>query len=122
MYPRMLTVARESRGLSQKELAAKAGIPPGTLSKAENGLTQLPEERVQAIADALGYPRDLLDWPDPIYGFGSSMYHHRKQQSLGQTTLRRVHGNVNLLIARLRRLTTGINITAPLKIPTLDLD
>lgn len=122
MYPRMLTIARESRGLSQTELARISGIPQGTISKAENGLTELPEERVQAIADALDYPRDLLDWPDPIYGFGSSMFHHRKQQSVGQTVLRRLHATVNLLIARLRRLSIGIDIEAPLPFPALDID
>ncbi|WP_259275830.1 XRE family transcriptional regulator [Micromonospora chalcea] len=118
----MLTVARESRGMSQTELARLSGVPQGTLSKVENGLTELPEERIQAIADALNYPRELLDWPDPIYGFGSSMYHHRKQQSVGQTALRRIHAVSNLLVARLRRLGTGIDVRAPLRMPALDID
>lgn len=120
MNPRMITLARESRGLSQSELATKARIPQGTLSKAENGFIDLPEERVQAIADALGYPRALLDWSDPVYGFGSSMFHHRKQQSLTQGLLKKIQATMNLVVGRLRRLSNGIEITTPFTLPAMD--
>jgi Zn-dependent peptidase ImmA (M78 family) len=122
MNPRMITVARESRGLTQNQLAKQAGIPQGTLSKVENGLAELPVERLEAIADVLDYPVELFDWSDPVYGFGSSSFHHRKQQSLGQTTLKKVQANLNLLIGRLRRLSEGIEISAPFRLPILDIE
>ena len=46
---------RTARGLGLSELAAAAGIDPGTLSKIEAGLTRNPRRFVLArIADALG--------------------------------------------------------------------
>jgi len=122
MNPRMITIARESRGLTQINLASRADIPQATLSKAENGFAELSTERLQAIADVLDYPVELFDWPDPVYGFGSSAFHHRKQQSLGQTTLKQVQANMNLLVGRLRRLSEGIDIAAPFRLPVLDID
>jgi Zn-dependent peptidase ImmA (M78 family) len=118
----MITVARESRGLTQSQLASRAAIPQGTLSKAENGFVELPVERLTAIAEVLDYPPELFDWPDPVYGFGSSSFHHRKQHSLGQTTLKGVQANLNLLVGRLRRLSEGIDIAAPYKMPVLDIE
>lgn len=119
MNPRMLVTARESRGYSQKELADLAGVPQGTLSKAENGLTELTEERLDAIARVLRYPRHVLDWPDPIYQPQSSGFYHRKQQTLPQKTLNKAHACVNLLRMRLSRLNEGVNITPSFKMPTI---
>lgn len=122
MNPRMITVARESRCMSQSKLASLTGIPQGTLSKVENGVAELSPDRLQAIANVLGYPVELFDWPDPIFGFGSAAFHHRKQQSLSQTTLKQVQAKLNLLVGRIRRLEEGIEIAAPFTFPVLDID
>ncbi|MBP2704377.1 helix-turn-helix domain-containing protein [Microbispora sp. RL4-1S] len=122
MNPRMLVTARESRGLSQKELAEMAGVPSGTLSKAENGLTDLTEDRLVAIARVLDYPRHMLDWPDPIYTPQSSGFYHRKQQSLPQKALNKAHASVNLLRIRLSRLSEGVTITPRFPMPALASD
>lgn len=119
MNPRMLVTARDSRGYSQVELAELAGIPQGTLSKAENGLTELSEERLEAIARILRYPRHLFDWPDPIYQPQSSSFYHRKQQTLGQKILNKAHADVNLLRMRLSRLSEGVNIRPTFKMPAI---
>lgn len=122
MNPRMLVVARESRGLTQKALAEISGVAPSTLWKAESGITELSGERLEKIATALHYPVELFGWPDQVYGFGSASFHHRKQQGLGQATLRRIHARVNLLRMQLARLYHGIDIKAPFQIPALDID
>ncbi|GAA3851079.1 XRE family transcriptional regulator [Amycolatopsis tucumanensis] len=120
MNPRMLVMARESRGMTQKDLAQAAGVPQGTLSKAENGSTELSEDKLQRLADVLRYPRHVLEWTDPVYGFGSSSFYHRKQQTLPQTTLRKIQANVNFLSMRLRRLSSSIDIKAPFSVPCYD--
>lgn len=53
---------REHRGLSQKELADKAGVSPSTISKAEGGIFTPSPDIIQRVADALGVPfHELID-------------------------------------------------------------
>ncbi|MGW4640794.1 ImmA/IrrE family metallo-endopeptidase [Sphaerisporangium sp. NPDC004334] len=122
MNPRMLTLAREARGLTQIELAQLTGIVQSSLSKAETGLRQLREDEVVSLARTLRVTPDLLCWPDDVYGFGSASFFHRKQQSLSQKSLRAIQARVNLLRMRIQRLMQGIDIEAPLVIPHLDVE
>lgn len=53
---------RKKRGLSIEELSEKSGVPIGTLSKINAGITKNPNlETVKAIAYALGITLDDLD-------------------------------------------------------------
>jgi len=46
---------REQAGMTQQELAVKAGVSYQAISKYENGIvTNIPTKRLQLIADALG--------------------------------------------------------------------
>jgi len=118
----MLQLLRESRGLSQTALAKRSGIPQPTLSKAESGLTELDPDRLVALSRALEYPVDVLDWPDEIFGFGSSAFHHRKQQSLGVTTLHQIHADVNLIRMRVVRLLRGVELDSVFRFPTFEVE
>lgn len=122
MKPRMLQLLRESRGLSQTALSKLSKVPQPTLSKVENGIGELDGERAQAVADALRYPLDVFDWPDEIFGFGSAAFHHRKQQSLGVTTLQRIHADVNLIRMRCARLTQGVEVEPRYPFPNFEVD
>ncbi|MFB7472932.1 helix-turn-helix domain-containing protein [Kitasatospora sp. NPDC056184] len=122
MNPRLLQLARESRGLSQSKLAGLAGISQAALSKAENGVGTLTPERMQAVADTLGYPTDLLSWPDEPVGLGPSGFYHRKQSGLGKTALQRIEAEVNLLLMQLRRLEASVDIEPIYRLPVLDAD
>lgn len=122
MNPRMLSLLRESRGLSQSALARAAEIPQAAISRAENGLAELDPARIRAIAGALGYPAEAFDWADEILGFGSASFHHRKQQALGQATLQRIHADVNLMRMRVSRLLRGIEMVPRYKFPSYEVD
>ena len=122
MNPEMLVVARESRGWTQSQLAEKSGVPQGTISKAEHGLTNLSDERLAALADALKYPVDVLTWDEEVYGFGSAAFYHRKQKSLPQQHLKKIHAEFNLTRIRLKRLTHGLDIHGKHRFQPLDLD
>lgn len=119
MRPQMLTLLRESRGYSGAQLAKLTGIPQPTLSRIENGLASVDDDRLKLIADALDYPVEAFDWTDPVYGFGSAAFYHRKQQSLPQTTLRRIQAEVNLTRMRLERLMRSIEVGAEYELPHL---
>lgn len=122
MNPRMLSLLRESRGLSQSALAREAKVPQSAISRAENGLGELDPARVQAIADVLDYPLEALNWTDEVLGFGSASFHHRKQQALGQVTLQRIHADVNLMRMRIARLLRGIEMVPRYKFPSIEVD
>jgi transcriptional regulator with XRE-family HTH domain len=51
--PEILTLARESRGKSQEQVAASAKLTQGLLSKAENGILSISSPEVERIADYL---------------------------------------------------------------------
>lgn len=121
MNPQMLTLLRESRGLSGAKLAELARVPQPTLSKMENGLAPLDIARLTRIADALDYPLEAFEWIDPVYGFGHAAFYHRKQQALPQTTLRKIQANVNLVRIRLERLLRSIEVDAEYDVPILDV-
>ncbi|WP_327246536.1 helix-turn-helix domain-containing protein [Streptomyces sp. NBC_01320] len=122
MNPRLLQLARESRGLSQSKLASQAGLSQGTLSKAENGVSPLTPDRLATIAELLDYPLDMLSWPDDPVGLGPSGFYHRKQSGLGKTALQRIEAEVNLLLMQLRRLEASVEIDPPFRLPVLDAD
>ena len=49
----VLKTAREARGLSQRELGRKAGVPQGHISKIENGAVDLRVSSLIALARVL---------------------------------------------------------------------
>jgi len=117
--PAMVTVARESRGMTMGELAAKAGVTPSLISKIEQGNREMSEERAKSIASALNYPTEILSWREPVYGFGSSSFYHRKQQSLSQKALKQIQAFVNLHRIRTKRLSSALDLDFAFTIPSL---
>jgi len=122
MIPRMLTLARESRGLTQSRLAKMTGIPQPDLSKAENKVRPLSPERLETVAEALGYPVEIFEWTDEYLGLGPSGFYHRKQSGLGQTALNRIEAEIGLLVMQLRRLKRSVDIEPAYRFPVLDAD
>jgi len=55
-----LKAAREGKGLSQRELGAKSGMPQSHLSKIENGAVDLRVSSLVALARVLGLELTLV--------------------------------------------------------------
>ncbi len=55
-----LKAARESKGLSQRELSAKSGVPQGHISKIENGAVDLRVSSLIALARVLDLELTLV--------------------------------------------------------------
>jgi transcriptional regulator with XRE-family HTH domain len=56
----MLILVRESRDWSQKQLADRLWISQSAVSKYENGMAQVPEQHLAAIARALNYTPEFF--------------------------------------------------------------
>jgi Zn-dependent peptidase ImmA (M78 family) len=105
-HPGMLTLARESRGMTQVEVAAAmteaapagaAVVSQGYVSRAESGRLTVAEDRLHLYAAALGYPADLLCLDPQVSGVGVGLIHHRKRASLPSSALRRIHAQLALV-------------------------
>ena len=96
--PEMLTIARRSRKLTQRQLADKVGISQGAISKYEAGLIPVTEPDLGRIADALGYRLRFFFQEGTPEGPGISEFFHRKRQSVSATVLHQVYA-----LAEIRR-------------------
>ncbi|MFF0000709.1 ImmA/IrrE family metallo-endopeptidase [Streptomyces avermitilis] len=105
-HPGMLALARESRGMTQVDVAAAmtkaapagaAVVSQGYVSRAESGRLVVADERLQLYAAALGYPVDLLCLDPRVSGVGVGLIHHRKRASLSSSVLRCIHAQLALV-------------------------
>lgn len=128
--PRMLVLARESRGWKQGDVAVKmkelsgddSKISQAYVSRAESGKLVVSGERLDVYARALGYPVDLLALDQDEIGAGPGLIHHRKKQAVAAPDLRRIHAILNLTRVQLRGLLQGAPRSVDTKIPQIAVD
>ena len=106
----MVTLARESRGLSQTDLATQLVIPQGTLSKVESGDITVTDDLAKRFSRSLKYPLSFFEQNDLVYPFGASTFYHRKQQSVTSPVLRRIEARVNIYRFQIVRLLRATDI------------
>lgn len=119
--PVMITLARESRGLTQGELAKtikesqNRPITQGTISKIEQGLIGISDEVLHDIAIVLNYPESFFYRDEEVYSAGMSQ--HRKRLSLPKKTLNRIDALTNIIrlhIKSLLKSVEDIDVSVPL--------
>lgn len=118
----MLTLARESRGLTQGELARRMGVSQGKVSKYESGILSISQEDLKDFSKVLDYPVDFFFQQDPIRGAGSSCLYHRKRQSMPIQELRRIQAEINVIRLQVSRLLRGAEIETENKFYRMDID
>lgn len=92
--PAMLTLARESRGMTQTDLAGVSGISQGYISKVENGMLTMSAEKAAVVAKALLYDPKLFYCDDVVHGIDALF--HRRLKTVPVTTLRQIQAEINL--------------------------
>lgn len=99
--PDMITLARDSRGWTQADLAnamtrinGNNRISQGYVSRAEAGRIPVKSERLQLFAAALCFTPEMLCSTTDIHGAGVGLVHHRKRASIGALSLRRIHATL----------------------------
>jgi Zn-dependent peptidase ImmA (M78 family)/transcriptional regulator with XRE-family HTH domain len=128
--PRMLVIARESRAMTQGELATamqelvgpNSKVSQGYLSRAEAGRLTVTGERLELYARALNYPVALLCLSGQEVGAGAGLIHHRKKQAASAGDLKRIHALLNLTRIHVQALRRDVPRPAAVEIPQVTID
>ncbi|MGI8913007.1 MAG: ImmA/IrrE family metallo-endopeptidase [Chloroflexota bacterium] len=119
--PVMVTLARESRGLNQTQLATELGITQGRLSKIESGVLTIPEDLLNRISHMLGYPKHFFQRSGERVGVGVAELFHRKQQGVSTRVLARIHAIIEIRsVLHFPALLRSVEISS--SIPELDIE
>jgi Zn-dependent peptidase ImmA (M78 family)/transcriptional regulator with XRE-family HTH domain len=118
----MITLARESRGITQGELASAVGVRQGTISKYESGLITPPDDDLKKIAKELNYHVSFFLQNDSVRGVGSTCLYHRKRQSMPVRELRIIQAKVNIVRMQMARLIRGVEIQTENVFPRMDVE
>lgn len=94
--PEMLTIAREIRGMTQKELSRRSGISQGKISRYEGGIVAVIEQDVTRLANALKFPEGFFYLVGRRYGVDPSEVFHRKRTSLSAIDRKRIDALTNM--------------------------
>lgn len=114
----MITLARESRGLTQKELSDKISISQGKLSKIEHGMISVDEATLDLLSKELEYP--IRFFYDKSLVYPSSIGLHRKRKALPKKVQDVISANINIQRIQIAKLLKAVDI--PSNIPFYDLE
>src|SRR5690349_17789565 len=118
----MLILARDSRGLTQSELAEAVGMMQATVSKIENGFIEPSDAQVKAFAHSLGYREEFFYLKEQIQRFGSGCTYHRARQKAQVTRMRQLLGVINVRRIQVSKLLGGVELTPDNQFIRLDVD
>jgi Zn-dependent peptidase ImmA (M78 family)/transcriptional regulator with XRE-family HTH domain len=116
--PKMVVLARESRGVSQKELAEKLGTSPAYICKVETENRTLTEETFEKMCRLLKYPAHFFHETGEAYLPMSLNY--RKRDHVSAKLLVPLEANINLYRLDVEILTSKMKVKEA-NIPALDL-
>jgi Zn-dependent peptidase ImmA (M78 family) len=122
--PAMIILGRESRGISQVNLARALGVTQGYVSKLEMGLLTTSEDMLTIISQLLNYPEPFFYQEDPLMGMSiTEILLHRKRRDTPRKVLSRVYAQTEIRYRHIRRLllATDIECTIP-RLPIEDYE
>jgi Zn-dependent peptidase ImmA (M78 family)/transcriptional regulator with XRE-family HTH domain len=114
----MMTLARDSRGLTQAELASQLKVMQGTLSKYETGLQEPSNELLEDISAALSYPKSFFNEPGRPYGLPP--FHYRRRKKLSAKILARIVAEMNIRRIHLSKMLVSFSWKTNAFIPEID--
>ncbi len=101
--PAMITLAREARGWTQRQLASAIGSTQSTVSKYEMSLLRVPDADRESISDALDFEPSLFVQATLPVGLGGDFL-YRSRAHVPAKDKRRVQAEANILRMQLERL------------------
>lgn len=115
--PRMLILARESRGLSQSELSKRLNISQGKLSKAEKGEQSINDTTLLELAKKLRYPEQFFYQQTPSSPV--SHYYYRKRITISKKVMAKMESTIKIFRNNIDSLMDSIELP-DFNIPTFD--
>jgi len=103
----MITLARESRGLTQGALAKASGVTQSNISRYESGLVAVPEEMLNRLSTALRYPIAFFQQEDQRR---PSDLFYRKRKGLASGLLRKTEARMNIVRMHFERLLRNVDL------------
>lgn len=119
--PDMLILAREIRGMTQKELANISGIDQGRISRYEGGIKEISEEELEELANALSFPLSFFLRGGKRYGTETSEIFHRKRLTISAKEQKRIDGLMNAFRLSIENLLQQVKPNSPYTIPQCKL-
>jgi transcriptional regulator with XRE-family HTH domain len=120
--PEMLVIAREARGLTQRELGAQLKIAPETISRIESGFRQPTSEQIGGFARCLEFTEDFFFLDERVRHFGSGCIYHRKRKKASQSALKKLLALVNIRRIQLKKILQSAEMEATNQFIRLDID
>lgn len=118
--PEMLHLARLSREMTQGQLADKAEVTQGRVSKIENGLREPTEDLVLRFAQVLDYPASFFYQAGGIQTLPVTFF--RRRQRLSRRVLDRVQAEITIHMMNVNRLLQSSEINTDVEVPNIDVD
>ncbi len=115
-----LVTLRRAKGLTQKALAAEAGITQATLSRYENELRDPADGPIGTLADALGVTKDFLKRTHRSEGAFMVDAHMRRRRTAKVTVWRRLEARLNVYRMHLNLLHQAVEVEPTLTLPQFD--
>jgi Zn-dependent peptidase ImmA (M78 family)/transcriptional regulator with XRE-family HTH domain len=119
----MLRLARQFRGLTQREFADAIKVDPAAVSRVENGLAKPTPDVEERSASLLDLPHNFFVQLEPIYGQPLSVHPMmwRKKAATPQRKIDQAFAEINIRIIQLRVLLRSVEYERILELPEFDL-
>lgn len=114
----MITVARESRGLTQLELAEKLHLSTSQMSRIEQDFTEVGEQHLKALSSVLNYPESFF------YQEGENLppaLALRKRNKVAQKVMLPIEAEVNIYRLNIEKLLKAM-ADADFQLPVFDAE
>lgn len=115
-----ITTTRRARGLTQEQLAVKAGVTQAALSRYETGMREPDEDVVARIAEALGVTSRFLEHAGRTRGAMAVDAHMRRRLTAKPTVWKHLEAKLNVYRMHASMLFDEVSLLADQQIPTLD--
>jgi Zn-dependent peptidase ImmA (M78 family)/transcriptional regulator with XRE-family HTH domain len=119
----MLRLARQRKGFTQKQAAAKTGVVQPVLSRYENGIADPDEAFLSRAAMAYEVPRAFFDLRDAVYGPPVSVHPMpRAKADVTTRDLDMVTAELNIRVMQVRRFLEAVDFEPKANVPQLDIE
>lgn len=109
--PDKITLAREARGLTQKELSKRLDIVQGTLSKIEQGLQNTSDELLIKLSEVLKFPSSFFTVSHKVHS--PDVIYFRKRLTLPKKTTMKAEARMNIIRIVIEKLLENVELTEP---------